>query len=365
MEGLVGGMSARFSAWPQPGFWAGKTVLVTGHTGFKGSWLAIWLLRLGARVIGLALDPETTPNLFGVAGLGDRLDSQVQDIRDAAATARVIRAAQPKIVFHLAAQALVRESYLHPAETFATNVIGTVNVLDAMRGLDSVRVGVLITTDKVYANREWAYPYRETDTLGGHDPYSASKAACEIAISCYRASFLREQGVSVASARAGNVVGGGDWARDRLIPDAINAWHQGRTLILRHPHSVRPWQHVLEPTRAYLVLAERLWENPALADAYNIGPAQSDFATVGDVIAKARAAYARGEVTSAAESSSMPETEILTLETARSRALLGIEPRWTLDQAVRATIAWYREFERGAPALDLCEADLAAFEAMA
>lgn len=362
MEGLVGEASAATSVWPQPRFWAGKTVVLTGHTGFKGSWLAIWLVHLGARVVGLALAPETTPNLFKEAGVGDLLDSRVQDIRDAEATAGAIRAARPDIVLHLAAQALVRESYRHPADTFAANVMGTVNVLEAIRGLDSVRVGVLITTDKVYANREWVYPYREDDTLGGHDPYSASKAACEIAISSYRDSFLRGQGVAIASARSGNVIGGGDWARDRLVPDAIGAWREGRTLLLRQPRSVRPWQHVLEPLRAYLVLAERLWDTPSLAGAYNIGPAQADVATVGSVISRARAAYDRGDVTFAEEATAMPETQLLTLETAKSRSLLGIEPRWSLNRAIEATVGWYRDFDSGVPASDLCEADLAAFE---
>ena len=245
-------------ASPDPSFWRDRQVLVTGHTGFKGAWLCYWLARMGARVVGLALPPNTDPNLFSEAAIVSGVKSLVVDIRDLEATRSGVIRARPEIVFHLAAQPLVLRSYQAPVETFSTNVIGTAHVLESLRDLPGVKVAVMITTDKVYANREWVYPYREEDPLGGHDPYSASKAACEIVISSYRSSFLREQGVAVASARAGNVIGGGDWSADRLIPDIARAWERGDSVRIRRPNSVRPWQHVLEPLCGYLVLAERL-----------------------------------------------------------------------------------------------------------
>lgn len=277
--------------YPDSSFWRGKRVLLTGHTGFKGAWLALWLQRLGAQVTGLALAPATTPALFTLAGVAQGMDSHVCDVRDAAAVAARVRAAQPDVLLHLAAQALVRPGYAAPLDTFATNVMGTAHVLDALRGLDSVRVAVVVTTDKVYRNREWAYPYREDDALGGHDPYSASKAASELVAASYRDSFLAVQGVAVATARAGNVIGGGDWAEDRLIPDAVRAWEQGATLHIRHPQATRPWQHVLEPLAAYLRLAEVLWQRPQRAGAYNFGPLPHEAATVQHVIELASGAY--------------------------------------------------------------------------
>jgi CDP-glucose 4,6-dehydratase len=283
-----------------PTFWRGRKVLVTGHTGFKGAWLCYWLTRMGARVVGLALPPSTNPNLFSEAAIGSRVESLIVDIRDLQATRRAIVGAKPEIVFHLAAQPLVLRSYKAPVETFSTNVLGTVHVLESLRDLSDVTVAVMITTDKVYANREWVYPYREEDPLGGHDPYSASKAACEIVISSYRSSFLREQGVAVASARAGNVIGGGDWSADRLIPDIARAWERGDYVRIRRPDSVRPWQHVLEPLCGYLVLAERLAANSNLADAYNMGPEGQDFAPF------ARSSNAPGEPTPTLAWSSTP-----------------------------------------------------------
>ncbi|MFY8051770.1 MAG: CDP-glucose 4,6-dehydratase, partial [Armatimonadaceae bacterium] len=263
-----------------PGFWNGKRVVITGHTGFKGSWLTLWLSQLGAKVTGIALEPCTTPSIFNEANIAECCDHHVCDIRDAAKTASLIKAANPEIIFHLAAQPLVRLSYREPLETFASNVMGTANVLNALRECPDCRTAVMITTDKVYHNREWAWPYREDDTLGGHDPYSASKAACEIVINSFRQSFLNDAGVAVASVRAGNVIGGGDWSEDRLIPDAVRAWTSGQTLSIRRPDSVRPWQHVLEPLRGYIELAEKLHETPSLAGAYNFGPRTHMAATV-------------------------------------------------------------------------------------
>ena len=347
---------------PNPSFWQGKPVLLTGHTGFKGSWLALWLHRLGADVTGIALAPNTQPNLFDLADIEAKTQSHVQDIRDAQALAVIVRQADPEIVFHLAAQPLVRASYRDPLGTISTNVQGTANLLDALRGLDGPRVVVAITTDKVYQNLEHAYPYRETDTLGGHDPYSASKAAAELIIASYRDAFLKEQGVAVASARAGNVIGGGDWSEDRLIPDAVRAWSSQQPLTIRRPDAIRPWQHVLEPLSAYLRLAEQLWRDPSLAGAYNFGPHPHEAASVRQIIERARAAYGRGAVIWGDGSEGPHEAGWLTLETSKARARLGIKPRWTMPQAVQRTLHWYRDLAMGASAHERCLADLVAYE---
>ena len=267
---------------PDRSFWRGKRVVLTGHTGFKGAWLALWLRRLGAEVTGIALAADE-PSLYRLVDLETTIASRILDLRDAAAIATAVRAARPQVVFHLAAQALVRASYREPLATFATNTMGTAHLLDALRDAPDVRVAVVVTTDKVYLNREWAYPYREGDALGGHDPYSASKAAAELVAASYRSAFLQAQGVAVATARAGNVIGGGDWCEDRLIPDAVRAWSTGAVLRVRRPGAIRPWQHVLDPLAGYLRLAEKLWESPALANAYNFGPRTDEAASVGTV----------------------------------------------------------------------------------
>lgn len=350
---------------PAADFWRGKRVLLTGHTGFKGGWLALWLQGLGAHVTGIALPPDSTPNLFQLARVGDGMEGRFADIRDAASLSAIIRPARPEIVLHLAAQPLVRASYREPLETFATNVMGTAHVLDALRGVDSLRVAVMVTTDKVYQNREWPYPYRESDALGGHDPYSASKAASEIVIACYRDAFLATQGVAVASARAGNVIGGGDWSQDRLIPDAVRAWQSGQVLAIRRPQSIRPWQHVLEPLAGYLTLARKLWDEPALAGAYNFGPQSGEAATVRDVVELARSAYGGGEVHFGDDSAGPHEAGWLALETAKARNALGLVPKWALAEAVNRTMAWYRAQQQGADVRRLCEAEIAAYEALA
>ncbi|WP_348862063.1 CDP-glucose 4,6-dehydratase [Neorhizobium sp. Rsf11] len=347
---------------PNSDFWAGKRVLLTGHTGFKGTWLSIWLARLGASVTGISLPPETEPNLFTLAR-PELAASHFQDIRDAARLAELVRMASPQIVLHLAAQALVRPSYQDPLGTFATNVLGTANLLEAVRSVPSARVVVAITTDKVYRNLEHAFPYRETDQIGGHDPYSASKAAAEITISSYRDSFLREQGVAVASARAGNVIGGGDWSMDRLLPDAARAWQSGKALHVRRPEAKRPWQHVLEPLSAYLVLAERLYNDPTLAQAYNFGPVSHEAASVRHVIEIARASYGSGDVQYGDGTEGPHEARWLALETAKARHMLNIEPRWLLKEAVDRTMTWYRAQHGGADARALCEAEITDYEA--
>jgi CDP-glucose 4,6-dehydratase len=345
-----------------PNFWHGKRVLLTGHTGFKGAWMALWLQRLGAQVTGISLPPATTPNLFNLASVQTITDSHFCDIRDAAALASLIKKAEPEIVFHLAAQALVHASYRDPLTTFATNVQGTANVLDSLRPLDSVRAVVSITTDKVYRNLEQPYPYRETDALGGHDPYSASKAAAEIVIASYRDSYLNEKGIAVASARAGNVIGGGDWSADRLIPDAIKAWNANQPLQIRRPQAIRPWQHVLEPLAGYIKLAEQLWQQPAVAGAYNFGPETHEAATVREVVELAQSAYGMGAVSWGDGTEGPHEAGWLALEIAKARTVLGVKPRWPLAESVQRTIHWYRQLHDGADARALCQSDITAYE---
>ncbi|ARP81412.1 CDP-glucose 4,6-dehydratase [Bordetella genomosp. 8] len=350
---------------PSPAFWRGRRVLLTGHTGFKGAWLAIWLQRLGATVSGISLPPATTPNLFELARVSEGLRSHLCDVRDMAALDRFIGAFEPEVVLHLAAQPLVRASYGDPVFTFGSNVMGTVHVLEAARRAGSVRAIVAVTTDKVYRDQRTFFPYRETDTLGGHDPYSASKAAAEIVIASYRDAFLRSAGVPLASVRAGNVIGGGDWSQDRLIPDAVGAWQAGRTLQVRNPAAVRPWQHVLEPLNAYLCLAERLWHEPALADAYNIGPAAHDVLCVREIVDLAREVYGEGAVEfGQADADGPHETHHLALETAKARHILGIAPHWSAAEAVRLTMEWYRQVKQGGDARALCHAHIDLFERM-
>lgn len=348
---------------PSPAFWRGKRVLLTGHSGFKGAWLALWLTELGAEVTGLSLAPVGIPNLFTLARVADDLQaSHCADIRDAQAVASIVQQTRPQIVLHLAAQALVRKSYAEPLATWATNVQGTAHVLDALRGRADARVAVVVTTDKVYRNREWPWPYREDDALGGHDPYSASKAAAEIVAASYRSAFLAAQGLALATARAGNVIGGGDWAEDRLIPDAVRAWTAGQELVIRNPQATRPWQHVLEPLAAYLRLAERLWAQPELEGAYNFGPLPHEAATVEFVLKLASSAYPSSTISYQKSISQPHEACWLTLETAQARAALGVAPRWGLGEAVARTMAWYRAQAAGQDARTLCLADLRAFE---
>jgi len=344
-------------------FWSGKRVLLTGHTGFKGAWLTLWLDRLGAKVTGISLPPATAPSLYDEADLDALCESHICDIRDAAALGDLIRAARPQIVFHLAAQALVRAGYREPRETFDTNVMGTVNVLDALRGLDSVRVAMMVTSDKVYRNDDAERRFREDDALGGRDPYSASKAASEMAIAAYRDAFLSAQGLVVASARAGNVIGGGDWAADRLLPDAVRAWQAGEVLQVRRPQAVRPWQHVLEPLQGYLILARALWEGSAPAEAYNFGP--DGGSAVRDVVELARHAFGRGGVCYGAGTDGPYESHWLALDAAKAHAMLGVAPILPLAQAVEWTMAWYRAHAQGADARRLCDRDISAFEKLA
>jgi CDP-glucose 4,6-dehydratase len=342
-------------------FWRGKRVLVTGHTGFKGGWLAIWLQRLGAEVTGIALAANTKPNLFELAQIQRGMTSHFCDIRDSGELTQIVGDARPEVVFHLAAQPLVRPSYSNPLATYTTNVMGTANLLEALRRPGSTKVAVMVTTDKVYRNNEWLYPYRESDALGGHDPYSASKAASEIVIASYRDAYLSEQGVAVATARAGNVIGGGDWSEDRLIPDAVRAWQTDNPIEIRRPQAIRPWQHVLEPLHGYLTLAERLWQKPSLAGAYNFGPHTHEAATVREVIELARTAFGRGQTVFGDGNTGPHEAGWLALETAKVRETLGVRPKWPLAESVQRTMAWYRAQQQGADARSLCEAEIAAY----
>lgn len=349
----------------KPDFWSGQRVLVTGHSGFKGGWLTYWLHQLGAQVTGISLPPNTQPNLFDALALCELCDSHFIDIREPERLKAAVQQTQPHIVFHLAAQPLVRASYREPLATFSTNVMGAAHVLEALRGLKGVRAAVMITTDKVYRNREWAWPYREDDALGGHDPYSASKAACEIVIDSYRQSFLRDQGLAVASARAGNVIGGGDWSEDRLIPDAVRAWQSGQNLHIRRLQAIRPWQHVLEPLAGYLRLVEQLVADPTLAGAWNFGPPSQEAATVREVINLARTAYGSGAVEYGDGREGPHEAGWLALETAKARMMLDVKPRWTLAQAVTRTLDWYRRRAEGVDARQLCREDIAAYQGAA
>jgi CDP-glucose 4,6-dehydratase len=345
-------------------FWLDKRVLVTGHSGFKGSWLSLWLRSLGAKVTGISLQPNTNPSLFALAKIDHKCHSHFCDIRDLSALISTFNVAQPEIVFHLAAQPLVRTSYRDPIQTFSTNVMGTINILEALRVCSGTRVAVMITTDKVYRNHEMLLPYKEDDPLGGFDPYSASKAASEMAIAGYRDSFLAEQGIAVASARAGNVIGGGDWSEDRLIPDAIRTWQKGDLLDIRRPDAIRPWQHVLEPLGGYMLLAQQLWDSPSLAGAYNFGPEAGDATSVRTVIELARAAYGKGEVRYAKDIEGPHEAGLLTLEINKAKEILGVKPRLTLDQAITLTMDWYREQQAGANVGYLCDEQIKHYEGM-
>lgn len=345
-------------------FWSGKRVLLTGHTGFKGGWLALWLKARGAQITGIALAPGPLPNLCMLADVEHEIESHICDIREQGRLDRIIRAAQPEIVLHLAAQALVRPSYRTPLHTFDTNVMGTAHVLDALRDLPGVRVAVMITTDKVYENPETALPFCENDPLGGHDPYSASKAASEIVISSYARSFLKEQGIAIASARAGNVIGGGDWSADRLIPDAVRAWGAGQVLHIRRPNATRPWQHVLEPLHGYMMLAEALWNDPTLAGAYNFGPNADEAASVRHVIDLAGKVWGGGAVEYGDGTEGPHEAGWLALSIDKARETLGVTLRWGIEESVRRTVEWYRAQAAGASARALCLAEIAQFEAL-
>lgn len=337
-----------------PTLWRDASVFLTGHTGFKGGWLALWLHALGSRVHGYALSPPTTPSLFDTARVGEALAADTRaDLANLAALKDALAAARPRVVFHFAAQPLVRASYEDPVSTFATNVMGTAHLLEAVRGVDSVQAVVIIATDKVYQNQEWIYPYRETDPLGGHDPYSASKSAAEIVAASYRKSFFTCAGghpARIATARAGNVIGGGDWAQDRLLPDCLKAFAEKQPVRLRYPGAVRPWQHVLEPLSGYLTLARALLgaEGTRFAGAWNFGPDVGDDATVGEVAeAVARLWNGTARVDYPNGGQRPHEAGLLRLDITRARAELNWRPRWNLTSALRKTVNWHKAWLSG------------------
>lgn len=329
-----------------PELWRGRSVFVTGHTGFKGSWLSLWLARMGAKITGYALAPDSQPSLFELANVSKlMLAHHEADVRSLSTLQAALFAAQPEIVFHLAAQPLVRRSYREPVETWSTNVMGTVNVLEAVRTCPSVKAVVVITTDKCYENKEWHWGYRECDPLGGHDPYSASKAGTELVVQSYRRSFLAEKGVLLASARAGNVIGGGDYSEDRLIPDAVRAVENQQPLLIRSPLATRPWQHVLEPLHGYLLLAERLLTGDrACAEAFNFGPTSEDNVAVCDVLSRIQAYWPElaWQVDALAAKQAPHEAGFLYLDSSKARRVLDWQPRWHLEAGLEKTAEWYR-----------------------
>jgi CDP-glucose 4,6-dehydratase len=325
------------------GFWQGKRVFLTGHTGFKGGWLSLWLQQMGAEVYGFALAPSTTPNLFESAGVVSGMaDSTIADIRDVDALTRALKQAQPEIVFHLAAQPLVRYSYKSPVETYAVNVMGTINLFEAIRASDTVRAVINVTTDKCYENREWEWPYRENEAMGGHDPYSSSKACSELVTAAYRRSFFEAQGVALASARAGNVIGGGDWSEDRLIPDFLRALDDNEPVVIRSPDAIRPWQHVLEPLSGYLTLAEKLYQDgDNFSCAWNFGPNDQDARTVGWIIERMvqRMPGASWRLDGAPKAH---EAHTLKLDSSKAKNALGWQPKWNLEQALDRVVEWHQ-----------------------
>ncbi|HJV26699.1 MAG TPA: CDP-glucose 4,6-dehydratase [Aromatoleum sp.] len=343
--------------------YAGRRVLLTGHTGFKGGWLALWLERLGATVCGLALPPDTNPSLFDALRLGETVESNLADIRDVEAVKRVMTDTAPEIVFHLAAQPLVRHSYIAPIETLATNVMGTAHVLEAARNCPSVRAIVVVTTDKCYENRGWDSGYRESDRLGGHDPYSVSKACAELVASAWRSSYWQaDDAPLLATARAGNVIGGGDWAADRLVPDVVRAIGSGQIVLVRNPAAIRPWQHVLEPLAGYLMLGARLLAGDrSFADAWNFGPALGDMQSVSalcEVLCKRLGGEWRHD-----EGEHPHEAAVLRLDSSHAMLKLGWAPRWTLVQALELTADWYARASRGEDARALTLEQVSAYEA--
>lgn len=345
-----------------PGFWAGKRVFLTGHTGFKGSWLSLWLQKMGAQLTGFALAPPTSPALFDVARVAEGMTSIIGDIRDAAALERALISANPEIVIHMAAQPLVRASYDDPVGTYATNVMGTVHLLEAIRKATGVRAACIVTTDKCYENREWAWGYREDEAMGGYDPYSSSKGCAELVSAAYRKSFFPGAGkTAIASGRAGNVIGGGDWATDRLIPDILRAVERGEPVLIRNPLAIRPWQHVLEPLSGYLVLCQALWDDPAAAQAWNFGPRDDDARPVQWIVERMCNLWGEGADWTHDLSVQPYEAHYLKLDISKARSGLHWGPRWSLAEALERIVAWHRAWLSGTDMHDYCNTELERF----
>jgi len=348
----------------QQSFWSGKRVFLTGHTGFKGAWLSHWLVSLGAMVKGYSLEPPTEPNLFDTLGLAADLESDIGDIRDHERLTASVMVFRPEIIFHLAAQPLVRLSYREPRLTYETNVMGTLNLFEAVRACDSVRSVVTITTDKCYENKEWVWGYRETDPMGGYDPYSSSKACAELLTAAYRHSYFnpdaygRSHGVSLASARAGNVIGGGDWALDRLLPDCVRSLAKGVTISIRNPHATRPWQHVLDPLAGYLVLAERMYtDGLGYCEGWNFGPGDEGVMDVENVVKTAIEAWGSGGY-SITPDADLHEAQLLKLDPSKAHARLGWSTKLDVRSAIRWSIDWYAGYYRGANIVELMKAQI-------
>lgn len=349
-----------------PGFWNKRRVLITGHTGFKGSWLALWLLKLGAQVSGYALPPPTRPSLYGLLKLKKDVNSCIADVRDAQRLARFVKSTRPEIILHMAAQSLVRQSYEQPVDTYATNVMGTVHLLEAARHCPSVRSVVIVTSDKCYENKEWPWAYRECEPMGGRDPYSSSKGAAELVTAAYRQSFFGpEAGVGIASARAGNVIGGGDWARDRLLPDILHSLLTGQPLSIRHPNAIRPWQFVLEPLHGYLRLAERAATNPAAySGAWNFGPGEGDEHTVDWIVRRLMKGWGQKTCRYQAVKATRHEAGFLKVDSSKARMHLGWRPILGLDAALDWIVQWYRVFRDDRRSIRLeAEKQVEAFQA--
>lgn len=351
------------SRLPDPSFWRGRRVFLTGHTGFKGSWLTIWLRRLGAVVRGYALAPDTNPSLYGLAGLAELIGGDIADIADHMRLAAAIGSFRPDIVIHMAAQSLVRRSHAHPRETFATNLLGTVNLLEAVRANPGIAATLIVTSDKCYETPPPGTLSREGDRLGGADPYSASKACAEIATSAYFRSFFSGRGQGLATARAGNVIGGGDWAEDRLLPDIVRAFGAGVPVMLRAPEAVRPWQHVLEPLNGYLLAVEHITGTASLVPrAWNFGPDPDGARTVGAIAEAARAAWGAEAAVVVANGRTGPEeASWLSLDNTKARLDLAWAPRWDVERAVRETVGWYRDLAAGQSPRSLCDRQIDAF----
>lgn len=347
-----------------PGFWAGRRVLVTGHTGFKGSWLSLWLQRLGADVIGCSRAAPTTPSLFEAAHVAE-IKSVEADIRDFDSLRQVVADYRPEVVIHMAAQSLVRQSFRHPIGTYETNVMGTVNVLEAARQSEDVCVVVNVTSDKCYENREWEWEYRESDPIGGNDPYSSSKACSELVTSAFRRSFFEgESTANVASARAGNVIGGGDWAKDRLIPDLVRGALEGAPTVIRNPDAVRPWQHLLNPLAGYLLLAQRLWDSADYAEGWNFGPSDADARPVRFIADRFVELWGDGMAWNEerGDGAGAPEARYLKLDSSKAHHRLGWRPVWSLDEALESVAEWYKVASEGGDLRELTLEQIGAFE---
>ena len=339
-------------------FFRGKKVFLTGHTGFKGSWLSRILILAGAEVTGYSQEPPTDPNLFSILGLEKEMNSIIGDVRDRENLAKAVKDVQPELVLHLAAQPIVRESYKNPVETYETNVMGTVNILEAVRQAGSVRSFLNVTTDKVYKNNEWEWGYRETDELDGYDPYSNSKSCSELVTHSYRSSFLDEMGIVVSTARAGNVIGGGDFAADRIIPDCVRAVSSGKKIQVRNPHSTRPYQHVLEPLGAYLMIVKEQYENPKLAGAYNVGPDDRDCITTGELADLFCGAWKNGAAWENLYAGGPHEANFLKLDCSRMKNVFGWKPHWQGKDAVEKSVEWYQAWIDGQDMVKLTDGQI-------